>query len=179
MFFCFVLLSAAKGRRLQISEEYGLKVELSGLLTLFKQLVVVCEVPKAAANARSPFVPAEVKQLLPLDKAATDLVLGTEKGEFLQKVMSQANTSRKGKAVSMLIAHLCWENEAVSQAVVAVVKRTMAESDYLEVRPLFRVLTRLVQLKDSAAAARIPNLMNAVRRFLVVPSRSSVSSLSN
>jgi len=65
-------------------------------------------------------------------------------------------TSRKrGQHVSAIINHHAWENAKFTKDIIGAVTNVLEESSFDEVRPIFRVFTALLGIKDSLQNERV------------------------
>ena len=100
-----------------------------------------------------------------LKQDLNDTEIGSLFGGFLPRLLLEAYTSRRAKAINELLTTLCADQaagEARSAAVVSTLREGFASQPYQRTRPYFRVITALVGIKDVLQPMRVDGCMSAV-----------------
>ena len=151
-------------KRLPMRDEYN-TAEWHRFLALISQLIVQCQQPQTLpVSVGSP--QAALPQLCPspglvplTEKEMALLLYPDINNGFLVHLLQLASGRKKGQIVSAFVLHLCYDNPPVSDLVVACIRRGLEWFDWDSVRSYFRVLTSLVQLKDSLQTKRVAQIM--------------------
>jgi len=129
-----------------------------------------CSLPEVGEGKAAPpsmTQQADVKNVA-LPKIAQDLLLGKA---FLPRLLQEATTRRRGRAINDIVIHQCWENERVSQNVVSLIFAGIEANSYDQIRSYFRVLASLVALKDSLAPKRTDWILTSLLNVMKVQAK--------
>lgn len=154
----------SKGRRPVMSNAYQ-TWETKDFLRLMKELVLVTEPPKLS-KTRSPS--STQGPLFPLSSPAKALMAHKN---FFTQLLKEAKGVKAGIYVNKILAHCCWDNEQLSQSVVAYMSAGIEENYSDLVRPYFRVLGGLVQIQDTLQDKRIEWAMSSLLSTMEVQQR--------
>jgi len=165
----------SRGRRIRMQDDYRFP-ELYHFIQLLRSLILVSYPPVVMQETSSTTTSTTTTTIFPptmlftkdstytpctLSKVAQQLLLSGDKNEFLSRVLPLAGTRKKGKMVTDIVAHLSFENEAISRTFIAKIASGLEDNDYDMVRPFFRTLMRLTVIDDSLKVKRIDWLMNS------------------
>jgi len=81
---------------------------------------------------------------------------------FLNRLLAEATTRKRGQGVAGVICHWCWENKELSMNVAGLITARIDEAGHDTVRPYFRVLMALVLLEDSIKDYRVHVCMSSL-----------------
>jgi hypothetical protein len=144
-----------KGRRPLMSNAY-LTWDTKDFLRLMKELILITEPPKVS-KTRSTF--SAQGPLFPLSAPTRALMAHKS---FFTNLLKEAKGVKSGTYVTKILAHCCWDNEQLSQSIVAYMSAGLEENYVDLVRPYFRVLNGLVQIGDTLQDKRIEWVLSSV-----------------
>jgi len=78
---------------------------------------------------------------------------------FLNQLICEATSRKRGQFISKLIEPMCYDNEKVTTNIVSLVTLGIDEKPYDQLRSYFRVLIGLVAIDDSLQAKRVDWIM--------------------
>lgn len=70
------------------------------------------------------------------------------------------------KAVSVIVNHLCWENENYSNTIIEVCTSGINSVDHDKFAPYFEVLTSLLNLQDSLHMKRVDRILSSFLKVI-------------
>lgn len=145
----------SKGKRPQMSNAY-LAWDTKDFLRLLKELILISEPPKVS-KTRSPF--SAQGPLFPLS-APTRTLLAHK--SFFTNLLKEAKGVKSGTYVTKILANCCWDNEQLSQSIIAYMSAGLEENFVDHVRPYFRVMNGLVNIQDTLQDKRIEWVLSSV-----------------
>jgi len=152
------MITDATGKRKPMGDNWAVP-DVTYFLQLLRTLVCSAGTDTTTDTAHPPTMPTHKDKPQPLSQSAKDLLLGKN---FLPRLLMDASTRKRGKAVADMVCHWCWENEKVSRVVVGYILAGIEQNSFEQVRSYFRVLMGLVQLKDSLQSQRTEWVLNSL-----------------
>jgi len=117
------------------------------VLELLAPLLLRFEPPLRAAGATPGWAP-----LLALEEADAVLV---RSAAFARRVLAEMGSQVAAARLAPLLRHLCYENEAISDVLIAAIARGVELEDNMRLKPYFRAMFVLAAVNDSQAQARV------------------------
>jgi len=157
-----------KGKRRPMGDNYSGPDTTNFLITLRN---LVCSTIPEVVIADSKIAPpptltkhSELKNQ-PMTATASSMLMSKQ---FLPRLLLDAITRRRGKAVTDILVHQSWENERVSQQLITLIFAGIEANGYDYQRSYFRVLPGLLAIKDSLAPKRIDWIMTSLLNVMKV-----------
>lgn len=88
---------------------------------------------------------------------------------FLQRIVTEAISRKRGESVVSIINALVHENEYLSQTMISYVIMGIDDLPCDRIRPFFRVLMGLVLLRDSLQSKRVDWILTSLLASMVRP----------
>eukprot|EP00456_Euglypha_rotunda_P043455 TRINITY_DN3403_c0_g1_i12.p1 TRINITY_DN3403_c0_g1~~TRINITY_DN3403_c0_g1_i12.p1 ORF type:complete len:326 (-),score=62.87 TRINITY_DN3403_c0_g1_i12:23-1000(-) len=139
------------GKRPVMGSNYE-QPQMVNFLKLLRSLICASETPFAEEKT-------EKSELIPLSKAASDLLQFKDFGSIL---MGDAVSRKKGEQVVAIITHLAHDNKKLQSRLVTYALKEIEEKAYDKFRPYFRVLLGLVNLQDTIQDDRIDQILSGI-----------------
>ena len=165
------LVAAADHSRASGSEDDAgawAEPDVGALLELVSTLVRSCAVvPEKAGKGTSPHVLEPQTRMPVADREALLCA------EFASHLFRQISGPARKVLVSRLVSHLLWENQQVSEVFINVACAGVEREDFLTMKPYFRALMVMFQIRDSlenwrvaAGMAALLTAMEAAQRYV-------------
>lgn len=148
-----------KGKRVEMGTKWR-QPDWTHFLFLVQRLVAVSALG-APVNGEGMAEAAAVLPDPPLPLDPAQLALVTSKA-FLSRLIRQATSRKRGKAVNAILASVCWENEALSQSFVSTIILDIDSEPYDKIRPHFRVVSGLINVSDSLQVKRVDWILSSL-----------------
>ena len=156
----FALVAAADQSRASGSEEDTspwTEPDVGALLELVSTLIRSCAVvPEKAGKGSSPHVLEPQTRMPVADREALLCA------EFAAHLFRQISGPARKVLVSRLVSHLLWENQQVSEVFINVACAGVEREDFLAMKPYFRALMVMFQIRDSVENWRVATGMAAL-----------------
>jgi len=158
----------AKGRRKRMGDEWNIP-DWTQFLALLQTLVTSTTPAHLPSNAPTPSTLWIAEKPFPARASLSpiDLKLLMYK-DFMARFLALAVTRKRGVYISNTLCHLCWESMEITEHIVGYVGHSLEENSDEEIRPLFRTIAALLNMKDSLQEKRVSLIMNSLLAVMKV-----------
>ena len=148
-------------KRVNIGETL-VRPDMTSFLGLVARLLCASQTVKGASVPPPPtsiLSPTGSSHLLPLSPTAFTLVSSKP---FLTRLISDAISRRRGEYVNTILAHYCYNDMDASRMVIGIIVTGIRKDQVDTMRPYFRVISGLIELKDELQSTRLDILMQSL-----------------
>ena len=132
--------------------------QFSAVFDLLKPLVFACKPPMS--DAAAPASPHQQPPACTLPQIDCDMLTCLP---FVKRLIGELTSTKVLRSVAPLVEHLCWEDDVLSARFAEAIRANIKKNEHsAEIKPSFRALTLLCEVKDSKQAARCDAVLGGV-----------------